>query len=201
MGGFGSGRPASRDATGDYLALDIRKLRRDGLLRVGGEVNLNWSRGGDHAGSIRYRVEAGRLVLLYRTRDRGGEWQDMEYPVRLSWTHPNYGGTRPWFLCPAKGCGQRVAILYGGSIFACRHCHKLAYQCQRETDDDRAVRRADTIRRRLGWEPGILNGDGWKPKGMHWRTFERLKAEHDARVNVSLAGMMQRFKIAKPNLE
>jgi hypothetical protein len=68
-----------------------------------------------------------------------------------------------------------VAILFGGSIYACRHCHKLVYQCQRETDDDRAARRADTIRRRLGWEAGILNGEGDKPKGMHWRTFERLK--------------------------
>jgi len=86
-----------------------------------------------------------------------------------------------------------VAILFGGSIFACRHCHKLAYQCQRETDDDRAMRRAETIRRRLGWEPGILNGEGGKPKGMYWRTFERLKAEHDAFVGVSLAGMAQRL--------
>jgi hypothetical protein len=37
----------------------------------------------------------------------------------------------------------------GGSIFAGRDCHKLAYQCQRETDDDQAIRRADTTRRRL----------------------------------------------------
>ena len=65
------------------------------------------------------------------------------------------GGRRAWFLCPAKGCGRRVAILFGGSIFACRHCHKLAYECQREPDDDRAARRADTIRRRLGWGAGI----------------------------------------------
>ncbi len=48
------------------------------------------------------------------------------------------------------------------------------------------------IREKLAWEPGILNGNGWKPKGMHWRTFERLTAEHDAFVQISLAGMVQR---------
>ena len=36
---------------------------------------------------------------------------------------------------------------------------------------------------------GILNGNGWKPKGMHWRTFERLRAAHDAAVAEVLAGM------------
>jgi len=41
----------------------------------------------------------------------------------------------------------------------------------------------------LGWEPSILNGDGWKPKGIHWSTFERLTARHDAFVQISLAGM------------
>jgi hypothetical protein len=86
---------------------------------------------------------------------------------------------RPWFICPATHCGRRVAILYGGEVFACRHCHKLAYQCQRESPDDRAKRRADKIRVRLGWEPDILNGEGFKPKGMHWRTYRRLTDEHD----------------------
>jgi len=87
-------------------------------------------------------------------------------------------------------------VLYGGTIFACRHCHRLAYDSQRERRDDRLTRRADRIRQRLGWEPGILNGDGGKPKGMHWRTFERLQDKHDAYVQASLAGMMMRFGIA-----
>jgi hypothetical protein len=47
----------------------------------------------------------------------------------------------------------------------------------------------------VGWEPGILNGDSGKPKGMHWRTFECLQDKHDAYVQASLAGMMIRFGI------
>jgi hypothetical protein len=49
----------------------------------------------------------------------------------------------------------------------------------REDVSDRAARRADKLRGWLGWEPGILNGIGTKPKWMRWRTFERLAAEHD----------------------
>jgi hypothetical protein len=37
-----------------------------------------------------------------------------------------------WFICPAVGCGRCVAILYGGGIFACRHCYRLAYASSRE---------------------------------------------------------------------
>jgi len=114
--------------------------------------------------------------------------------VYLDWTPCNFGGHRPWFLCPAHACGRRVAIIYGGGIFACRHCYQLAYASQRETADDRAARRANKIRERLGWEPGILNPKGWeKPKGMHWKTFERLNIEHDACVAESLAGIARGF--------
>jgi hypothetical protein len=38
----------------------------------------------------------------------------------------------------------------------------------------------------------MLNGNGWKPKGMHRHTFERLSAEHDALLEVLLAGLSRR---------
>ena len=198
MGGFGSGRgQRGKDTTSDMRALDIRRLQRDGLLTPGQTFGWNWLRNGEKVASINIRSEVARVILDYRSRSNGGEWHAKEYPVYLAWTPCNLGGRRAWFICPARGCGRRVAILFGGSIFACRHCHKLAYECQRETDDDRACRRADTIRRRLGWERGILNGSGWKPKGMHWRTFERLRAEHDAYVMAALAGMGERLGLVE----
>lgn len=40
-----------------------------------------------------------------------------------------------------------------------------------------------------GWGPGIPNGSALKPKGMHWRTLERLHGQHDAHVNAALVGM------------
>ncbi|MGH8646822.1 MAG: hypothetical protein ACREX4_21120 [Gammaproteobacteria bacterium] len=39
-----------------------------------------------------------------------------------------------------------------------------------------------------------------KPKGMRWRTLERLEAKHDAFVGESLAGAMSRFGIRMDEL-
>ncbi|MEF8727222.1 MAG: hypothetical protein V5B34_03250 [Accumulibacter sp.] len=143
------------------------------------------------------------MTLSYRYKTGGADWQTMDYPVWLEWTACTLGGRRAWFRCPANGCGRRVALLYlgGAGIFACRHCYRLAYACQRETADDRAARRADRIRDRLGWQAGILNPSGSKPKGMHWRTFERLTAEHNAFVGVSLAGMSARLGLIRRRLD
>jgi len=79
-------------------------------------------------------------------------------------------------------------VLYGANALACRHCHDLAYKSQRQTFDDRAYKRADKLRARLGWGPGVIHGPGDKPKGMHWRTFWRLHARYDASVIQTLGG-------------
>lgn len=138
-------------------------------------------------------------LLLKPLQDRyqrlNNDWENMEYPVYLENTVCHLGGQRVWFRCPAQGCGKRVAILYGGKVFACRHCHQLAYESTREKRDDRAIRKADRIREKLGWEAGILNPNGFKPKGMHWKTFHRLQINHDVLVNQSLAGIMDRRRL------
>lgn len=199
MGGIGSGnwyRWDKRDAVEDYRSLDVRRRQRDGYLEPGRRFSWQWTRDRETLASINVRTEADRVILNYRHRSGGEEWQSEQYSVRLDRTACTYGRTRAWFICPAVGCGRRVAILYlGGAIFACRHCYRLAYTSQREEAYDRQARRADTIRARLGWEPGILNGNEWKPKGMHWRTFDRLAAEHDAFVGESLAGVSRRLGI------
>lgn len=202
MGGIGSGRryQGGKNTTSEMRRLDIRRLKRDGLLTPGRGFGWHWTVNGNEVASIQMRTQADRVILNYRSRSNGGEWQPREYPVYLEWTRLHLGGRRVWFLCP-RGCGRRVAILFGGSIFACRHCHQLAYACQREKGDDRAMRRADTIRRRLGWEAGIANLEGGKPKGMHWRTFERLKAEHDAFAEASWMGMAERLGLMNRRLK
>lgn len=192
MGGFGSGRGLrSKDTTSDMRPLDIRKLQRDGLLTPWRASGWQWTRNGEEVASIQIRCEADCVMLSYQSRNNGGEWQAMAYAVHLDWTPCNFGGRRAWFRCPARGCGRRVAILYGGTIFACRHCYRLAYASQREAEDDRARRQAEKIRRRLGWPARIANPEGGKPKGMHWQTFWRLIAAHDAHAEASLAGVVK----------
>jgi len=63
-------------------------------------------------GSIRMCAEFDRVVLGYRHRGYREDWKSEEYPVSLDSTRCNYGGERIWFLCPARGCSRRVAILY-----------------------------------------------------------------------------------------
>ncbi|MBB5273928.1 hypothetical protein [Quisquiliibacterium transsilvanicum] len=168
-------------------ALDVRKLQRQRLLTPSNSLTWSWSINDETIGTINLLVGADRVTLRYRQRERGGEWRPMDYAVRLAWTACHFGGRRAWWLCPAAGCGRRAAVLFGGAVFACRQCHRLSYRCQREAEEDRAARRAEKLRARLGWEPGILNGNGGKPKGMHWRTFEGLKATHNANAHHSLA--------------
>lgn len=199
MGGRGSGRrwhSGAKDTMNDYRTLDVRRWQREGLRVPERAFGWNWLRNDETVASIQVRTEADRIILSYRHRSGGGEWKSEEYPVRLDWTPCTYGGQRAWFICPARGCGKRAAILYGGGIFACRHGYRLAYPSQREAAHDRAARRADKIRARLGWDQGILNGSGGKPKGMHRRTFRRLQYEHDGYVDSALAGMARLLGIS-----
>jgi hypothetical protein len=46
-----------------------------------------------------------------------------------------------------------------------------------------------------------LNGNGLKPKGMHWRTPERLRGEHDAHVYAALAGMAERLGLLNERVD
>lgn len=196
MGGYGSGagwRSGAKSTTDDYRSLDVRRWAREGMLRPGYSGGWQWSRNSEVVASIRMRAEYGQVVLTYRHRSYGAEWKDEEYPVRIVRTPCNLSGSRSWFICPARGCGQRVAILYGGGIFACRRCYQLAYASSREDYDGRMTRRADAIRVRLDWEPGILNGSGEKPKWMRWRTFHRLTLSHDELVGRSLQAMARKF--------
>ena len=187
MGGFGSGRQGGKDCTGDMRPVDVRHLQRDGSLKPGQSYGLQWKRGGNVVASINLAVQADYVRFTYRHSRHGGEWQDVQAVAYLDRMPCRFGGSRAWWLCPC--CGRRVAILYIGKTPACRHCYRLAYRSEREDAGDRASRQADKLRDRLGWEPGILNGNGGKPKGMHWRTFERLQAQHDAYASVFMAGI------------
>jgi hypothetical protein len=200
MGGLGSGnrwRHGAHETTEAYREIDVRSWHREGLLRPGRAFRWRWWRHEEVVASIAIKSEEGRVLLTYRHRSEGGDWHPASYPVYLEWTACHLGGVRPWFRCPAVGCSRRVAILYGGEIFACRHCCRLAYRSQRESHDDRALRRANGIRQRLGWLPGVIHGHGRKPKGMHWHTYYRMTALHDVLVDISLAGMEERLSRAE----
>ena len=177
MGGLGSGRRrsyAGRLETDDFSSLDIRLLSREKLLVPGIRYSGQWSEG-DRVATLELRVQCDSFVLIFKpfSSDTTVEhWLDIET------TPCQFGGRRPWFKCPR--CDRRVAVLYEFSRhFACRHCGGLAYSSQKEGVGTRAVHQADAIRKRLGWRAGVAYGTGLKPKGMHWKTFDRLKVRYE----------------------
>ena len=191
MGGFGSGNrlQSGKATTDDMRAIDINYLQREGLLKAGYLNTLTWSRNGNPIASIKIFAEVDYVRLIYKCRINGDEWEDKDYRVTIERTSCHYGGSRAWFLCPC--CHKRVGKLYGGKVFACRHCHDLGYKSQREGELDLWARKVEKIRERLKWEAGILNGQGWKPKGMHWKTFDRLVALHNQVEKPMLDGIMK----------
>jgi hypothetical protein len=184
MGGFGSTRWAwasTKETVEGNRRLDINRLRQAGCLRPGYWGSWEWKQDGERVAWIQFRQEGDRLVLSYRVRRHGGEWQDVEQPTLIAWTPCRFGGARPYFVCPGVvngiACGRRVAKLYGAGIyFLCRHCYRLAYASQREDRYDQALRRANNIRMRLGGEPGTESPFPARPKGMHHKTYERLQS-------------------------
>jgi hypothetical protein len=191
VGGAGSGswyRFDKKTTVEECRSLDVRKLYHEGLLKPGHRFTSSWSRAGREITSIGGVVLGSsrpeRVVLLFRHRSGpSAEWEDVQELVELDWTPCNFGGERPWFLCPGTvngvGCGRRVAVLHAaGKYFLCRHCYDLTYQSQRDNKMYRALHRAQNIREYLGGSPNMLQPFPEKPKGMHWSTYERLWWEH-----------------------
>lgn len=199
MGGFGSGRPSGggKVCVESLRRLDVRRLARAGYLDSGVTGTWGWSSDGQTTATIGVTVQDDRVTLAYSTSGKS-----MRYDVLIDRTPCTFGGTRVWWRCPAAGCGRRVAVLFlGGAVFACRHCYRLAYQSQRETPGDRATRRADKIRDRLGWQAGILNGNGGKPKWMRWPTYARLVAQHDQSASQALAVWGEWIEVTEKRLK
>jgi hypothetical protein len=177
-----------------YLSLDVGKLNRAGFFEPGAVRWWGWlDADGEETASLAIATESRqRILLLYRptsgyvgdiacdARDKAdlhrGDHSWIVYPLWVTWTPCNYGGSRPWLHCPNRGCGRRVAKLYLGNIyFACPRCYRLAYTSQTERRRERLQRRQDKLLRRLDSDESCLN----KPKGMHRTTFERLVDEVD----------------------
>jgi hypothetical protein len=196
VGGIGSGswyRFNKKTTTDECQSIDVRHLHHNGLLRPGRLFSLRWSQAGRQIGSISGLAYDDRVIFYYRhRRGMGDEWEEVKETVALEWTSCNFGGERPWFVCPGADCGRRVAVLYGpGRYFLCRHCYDLCYESQREDKTHRALRRAQRIRERLGGSANMTEPFPERPKGMHHDTYMRLFREHHEAETEHLAGLRE----------
>jgi len=160
--------------TDDTLPLDIRELQRRANLHGFSYLSVRWTRGYSKS-SVGITVHDGAEVTITYADGRGDNHAET---LGITWTRPNYGGERPWWTCP--WCSRRCAIVYalGANPFVCRLCASLTYATAQSDGFSRAARKSVERRRRLGWELGAPFPI--KPKGMHWRRWERLVAEYSA---------------------
>ena len=159
-----------------YKHIDLAELRRKKLLKPGADLTLTWRYEDNPIGNIGIRIERGGIRLSYESRDHDDTWEVVSEWVPFAYTATNFGGKRRWLVC--KLCGRRCRILYGGRYFRCRRCYGLTYQSQYEDETQHADRCAAQIKKRLGgFGDDIFFPE--KPKGLHWKTYRRLRAEHD----------------------
>ncbi len=193
MGGFGSGRWNGFDGktlAEQCLNIDVRQLSRSRCLEPGQKYYWKWQNGC----YIVFETKPGAIELSYTISRNGQQAETVFTKVPLSWSSCNYGGKRPWFVCPGKGCGKRVAKLFlTGKYFFCRHCHDLAYSSQRECKEFRLQNRAQRIYRRLGVDNCNDLLLATKPKGMHRKTYEKLVNEAQELESKSLYAMYEKL--------
>jgi len=193
MGGLGSGKRGwgwkPVPCTDDHLQIDERNWQRAGVLKPGAKFIREWRRCGEVKATLETRADADYVDLVFQTCGNGG-WLSVDIRLRLDWTPCNYGGHRPWFLCPM--CSRRVAVLYSGAAFACRQCRGLAYPTQRQSAVKRATLEAQRIRESLGGTRYFTDPLPLKPKGMHWRTYWGLIKKYNDLVSVFAADLGHR---------
>jgi hypothetical protein len=128
MGGPGSGRwyrwQGICTTLEEVYRLDVRWLHRHGYLD-GRSHWVTWSRGEQQAGSLLLALQPEGVVLTYRCRVGGGDWESVRQVVTLAWTPCYYGGERPGF-----GARAVVDALRCSAVKANGSCVATATRCR-----------------------------------------------------------------------
>lgn len=148
MGGINSGRRRSvhRGAVEQFPVIDLRVLKRAGLLKPGECTydTLRWRNQDLEALEVRIFVD------LSDTDDASiriaGDVPDQRAAIECVPCH--YGGNRYYFLCPLTGARCEQLFLVDG-IFASRKAHRLTYASQCEDDLSRARRKVRKLHRQV----------------------------------------------------
>jgi hypothetical protein len=200
LGGFGSGGTNWKRAHLEgHRRIGVHYLRKQDLMRPGIYASLRWTNNlGEPTGSIQVAGGEHFVTLIYSVRRTHTEaWRPIQEQVAFARVAKPFGGEQVYFFCPR--CGRRVLELaLGAERFRCRTCLGLVHASSQESPTDRAMRRANKLKRRLGAEPGL---DSWytRPKHMRRKTFDKIEARiraAEAEVNdahIRLLGRLSRF--------
>ena len=144
--------------------LDVRQLHRTGIFGDGWVTLQPWFR---WPGIV--QIRATRYLIQLKLKN-----QVVPQQIRVSWTRCHYGGARPWLHCL---CGRRVAKLFKGlGGYYCRQCFdNPRYASQTKSTQGRLHFEACKLRLRLGGIASLTQPFPERPRGMHRKTYERLR--------------------------
>lgn len=158
------GRPPARWVVESCLSINIKEWNRKG-----------WCKVGETEATMQRRYEDGSVTTQTQA---------------IAWTNCNYGGQRPWFVCPR--CQNRAGRLFQRILFPqlspfhelnsipfqCRKCLNLTYGSSNSSGNrfkEHSCRIA-RIRKKLKatcWNPRTDEIPA-KPKYMRWRVYYGL---------------------------
>lgn len=177
MGGIGSGARRSTHIGNveGMLALDMRKLRRLGVVRSGECTcdTVHWSIDGLRTASAQLRIdlsdiERGGVMAISGNMPDGA----IKQLVAIEMVPTPFGGHRCYFICPitARRC---EVIYYAGGRFGSRGAQRLSYAVQAMNDLSRARRKVAKLRSRLC-------GSGGQPRPRGRNRIDTVRRLHQA---------------------
>lgn len=181
MGGINSGRRRSihHGAVEQFPAIDLRILRRAGLITAGEytHTTLHWGNQAPEALCVRIFIDLSDISDASMRIVGSGDHGAIADRVVIECVPCPYGGFRCYFLCPLTGTRCEQLFLFDAT-FASRKAHSLTYASQSEDPLSRARRKVRNLRRQV-------EGDFRypRPRGRNRRhAMQRLKAaKHEAR--------------------
>ncbi|ACT59335.1 hypothetical protein [Hirschia baltica] len=197
MGGFGSGGHNLRKRyLEQFRSLNAAYFQKHSILTDGWRGMIHWKNDSQDKPCI--SVEGGRnqVTLIYRARqDNAADWKNVRDTFPIVWSPRHLGGAQAYFGC--LRCNARAKLLYLANLhFRCRKCHNLVHASSQEQPGNRATRKNQKLRAKLGAPQGL--GDYVpRPKGMHETTFqhylERIE-EAECEINDDMIRILQRIQ-------
>jgi len=174
MGGINSGRRRSvnRGVVEQYPSIDLRILRRAGLLRHGECTydTLYWRNQDLDALSIRIFIDLSNPHDASIQIMRNSDGFAIKERVAIECVPCHLGGVRCYFLCPINGDRCEQLFLVDG-MFASRKAHYLTYASQSADELSRSRRKVRKLHK-------LVSGDGRyaRPRGRNrWEKVQKLK--------------------------
>lgn len=188
MGGINSGRYryVHHGAVEHYPAIDLRILRRAGLIRAGEYTydTLTWRNQASIASSARVSIDLSDIASASMRIIGDG----VDQRVTIECVPAGFGGTRCYFKCPVLGTRCELLHLAGG-LFASRKAHRLTYASQSEDELSRARRKLRKLNRQVKGDTRYA-----RPRGRN--RWIKLEERNEAVYEVQMLDRERLFNLA-----